>query len=70
MQKENKEKEEQIQWRAIYPNSPIQEGQYPICGGVGFLIGEKDGYTYKKTCVCEEKRIAMQKARNSRYGKE
>lgn len=63
-QKEISEKEE-IQWTAIHPDYPIKEGQCPICRGEGFLRAFINGNEYLKECVCEERRIEMQRLKNS-----
>lgn len=58
-------KAEEIQWTAIHPNYPIKEGECPICRGKGFLRAFINGNEYIKNCVCEERRIAMQRIKNS-----
>ncbi len=58
-------KAEEIQWMPIHPNSPIKEGDCPICRGKGFLRTFINGNEYIKNCVCEERQIAMQRIKNS-----
>lgn len=61
VQQESSEKEtEEVQWMAFHPNSPIKEGDCPICRGKGMLRAFIHGCEYMKNCVCTERQIAME----------
>lgn len=61
----NDKKPQEIEWHAIHPDRPLQEGMCPICRGDKVLVATIDGNEYTKNCVCVEKKIVIQRLKNS-----